>query len=194
VYHKQLDITLLAPPGGLRSEEYRQLVATSKVPALLRDGQVIVESGAILEYLEDCFPNIPLRATTPQGRAEQRSLISFMDFSVAPQIFVLFQVVLGKASAEQGHQSMLLLKKHLNSLEDLFVQQQRAANKELDMADCGLLPSLFYAQWLASRQGTTELFAATPHLALWWEQRSQLVAVGKVFREIGGALSAFVSR
>ena len=82
IYHKGLDLEIQPPPGGLKSETYRALVPTKKVPALVTEQGILVESGAILEYLEDRFPETSLRASTAEGRAAQRALISFTDFSI----------------------------------------------------------------------------------------------------------------
>lgn len=43
------------------------------VPVLEHDGQPICESTVILEYIEDCFPEPPLRPSSPRGRARMRT-------------------------------------------------------------------------------------------------------------------------
>ena len=50
----------IAPPGGYRSESYRNIAPMGTIPALQVEGQLISESEAILEYLEDRYPEPPM--------------------------------------------------------------------------------------------------------------------------------------
>ena len=191
IYYKKLDIDIQAPPGGLRSENYRAIVPTKKVPTLVTQHATLVESSSILEYLEDCFPEIPLRASTTTARAAQRSLISFLDFSIAPQIFPLFKAVMVNADPESLHSTMSTLQKNLKALEELFNREGRDQN-ELDMADCALIPSLFYALLLLEKMSLEPLFSETPTLQSWWSHRSHIPAVSKVLIEIENGLHLFL--
>ncbi|MEO0439139.1 MAG: glutathione S-transferase family protein [Pseudomonadota bacterium] len=55
-----------------RSPEYLALNPNGFVPTLSHRGQVIFESGAINEYLEEQFPETPLMPATPSERAQVR--------------------------------------------------------------------------------------------------------------------------
>jgi len=54
------------------STRYLQLNPWGVVPTLVHDGRVIVNSAAINEYLEDAFPEPPLRPADPVARAKMR--------------------------------------------------------------------------------------------------------------------------
>ena len=70
VYAKQLAIEIVAPPGGLKSDEYRALSGTGTVPCLkLDDGSALPESTVILAYLDDKFPERPLLPAGAEARA-----------------------------------------------------------------------------------------------------------------------------
>ena len=192
VYHKNIDVDIQPPTGGLRSEEYRAIVPTKKVPALITDQATLVESCAILDYLEDCFPEIPLRASSATGRAIQRSLISFLDFSIAPHIFPLFKATLTNADPESLQSTISTLQKNLSALEELFLREGRDQN-DLDMADCALIPSLFYAVFLLEKMSLEPLFAHTPTLQSWWDHKIQTPSVIKVLGEIETGLNHFLN-
>ena len=58
---------------------YRRINPQGLMPALeLPDGQVIAQSGAILAYLEDAFPEPPLLPVDPVARAQARSFALFI--------------------------------------------------------------------------------------------------------------------
>lgn len=60
--------------GDTASPEYKAVNPQAKIPAL-RDGDIVVtQSLAILEYLEERFPDPPLLPSDPEGRARVRSL------------------------------------------------------------------------------------------------------------------------
>lgn len=54
------------------SPEYLKLNPRGLVPTLMHDDLVIYESTVILEYIEDTFPDHPLRPATPIGKARMR--------------------------------------------------------------------------------------------------------------------------
>lgn len=59
--------------------EYLKLNPNGVVPTLVHDGRVVIESSVIMEYLEDVFPEPPLRARDPYGRAQMRLWLKFSD-------------------------------------------------------------------------------------------------------------------
>ena len=58
--------------GDQRDKAYLKLNPKAVVPTLVHDGSVITESIVINEYLEDAFPQKPLRPSDAYGRARVR--------------------------------------------------------------------------------------------------------------------------
>lgn len=52
--------------------EYLKLNPNGVVPTLVDDGRVVIESTVICEYLDDAYPDPPMRPATPLGRARMR--------------------------------------------------------------------------------------------------------------------------
>jgi ganglioside-induced differentiation-associated protein 1 len=52
--------------------QYQKLNPKAVVPALVHDGNVIVESTVINEYLDETFPDVPLKPKSAVERAEMR--------------------------------------------------------------------------------------------------------------------------
>jgi len=61
------------------SDAYLAINPNGVVPALLHDGQAIVESTVICEYLDEVFPDPPLSPPTALGRARMRAWLRFID-------------------------------------------------------------------------------------------------------------------
>jgi glutathione S-transferase len=59
--------------------EYLKLNPNGVVPTFVHDGQVMIESTAILEYLEEVFPDPPLAPPDPVGRARMRAWMHYID-------------------------------------------------------------------------------------------------------------------
>lgn len=58
--------------GETQTPEYLRLNPRGVVPTLVHDGTVVPESNVILEYLDDAFPDPPLRPASPAGKARVR--------------------------------------------------------------------------------------------------------------------------
>ena len=61
------------------SPEYLKINPNGVVPALIHDGRPLHESGTICEYLDEVFPEPPLRPADAYGRAEMRNWIRHID-------------------------------------------------------------------------------------------------------------------
>ena len=70
--------------GEHRGTAYRKLNPQGRVPALVDEGAVYTQSIAILEYLEERYPEPPLLPPDPQGRARVRALMQLVASDIHP--------------------------------------------------------------------------------------------------------------
>jgi glutathione S-transferase len=70
--------------GDHQSPEFLALNPRGKVPTFVDGDFVLWESNAILEYLEDAYPERPLLPRDPQARAVQRRLVAETDNYLYP--------------------------------------------------------------------------------------------------------------
>lgn len=71
--------------GQQRQHDYLTTNPQGLVPALqLDDGRILTQSLAILEWLEETFPEPPLYADNPIERARQRSLVQHIACDIHP--------------------------------------------------------------------------------------------------------------
>jgi len=65
---------------------FRAINPEGMVPVLVHDGRAVRESTVINEYLEDVFPEAPLRPADPWLRAEMRVLTKYVDEYFCPAL------------------------------------------------------------------------------------------------------------
>jgi glutathione S-transferase len=70
--------------GDQFAPDYLKLNPKAVVPTLVHDGHVIVESTVINEYLEDVFPEVPLKPNDPRARAAMRLWTKAVDEDIHP--------------------------------------------------------------------------------------------------------------
>src|ERR1700724_242452 len=61
------------------SPEYLKINPLGVIPTLVHEGRPLHESGTICEYLDETFPDPPLRPETPYERGEMRNWIRHID-------------------------------------------------------------------------------------------------------------------
>ncbi len=68
---------------------FRAINPQGMVPVLVHDGRSITESTVINEYLEDAFPQVPLRPADPFERARMRVWTKYVDEYFCPALTVI---------------------------------------------------------------------------------------------------------
>lgn len=84
---KNLPFELQVEKVWERRPEFLALNPAAEVPVLVEeDGTAIVDSVAIVEYLEDAYPERPLLGITPAARAEVRRLSQWFDLKFGREV------------------------------------------------------------------------------------------------------------
>ena len=139
---KAIDIEIVEPPGGLGSSRFSAINPVGTIPCLvLDDGLVLPESVAIMEYLEEVFPQPPLMPASPRRRAETRVLRRIAELGVLnPTVNLLQMVERGAQNGPPFGDRLTRLVRGLASA-DLYVSGERfAVGDTLTLADCQLAP------------------------------------------------------
>jgi glutathione S-transferase len=156
--HKGLSYERKAPPGGsYRSAEYKKLVPTARIPAIVDNGFVLSESDTIVEYLDEMYPHPPLLPGGAKQRATARYFSRLHDLYVDPAMRALFGHIDPKT---RNAEAMKALLKTLNDRLDLFESIAKPkpflAGKEFSMADCAWAPTLYLADMILDMLGEKE--------------------------------------
>lgn len=72
--------------GEHLKDEYLRINPNGEIPSLVDDGAVIYESTAIVEYLDEKYPDPPLMPRDPASRARVRMIDDFCDLHLFPPI------------------------------------------------------------------------------------------------------------
>jgi maleylacetoacetate isomerase len=77
-------VHLLKNGGEQFKTDYMTLNPQGRVPALVVEGQILTQSVAIIEYLEETYPDPPLLPTDPKNRAYVRALAQIVACDIHP--------------------------------------------------------------------------------------------------------------
>lgn len=188
IYHKSLPVEVIAPPGGLRSPEVLAGNPGGRIPVLTTAQGALAESWAIMEFLEDLHPEIPMRPDSDFGRARQRELVRFADLYLASALFPLFRALRG--AAVNIEESLGALKEQLAVLEAQWPRRPAAA--DLDLLDAAVLPIVWYTRLLAAHNGETDVLSDLPRTRDWWQAGHKRPAAARVLGEMEDGLKAAI--
>lgn len=96
--HDSVAVDLQA--GEQHTPAYRALNPRGVVPTLIHDGAVLIESAAILEYLDDVFPEPTLRPHDPVARQRMRAWVRRLDDVHHPANGMMHYAVLGRPALQ----------------------------------------------------------------------------------------------
>ena len=91
------DVNLVS--GEQHAPEYVKLNPNHVVPTLIHDGHVLIESSLINEYLDEVFPDPPLRPADAAGRHAMRIWVKQIDEKVHPAAGVLTYAIGARTAA-----------------------------------------------------------------------------------------------
>lgn len=193
IYAKGLDIEIAPPPAaGLKSPEYLAMNPMGKIPVLvLDDGTTLPESETIVEYLEDVFPDKPLRPATAEARAKARLISRVAELYIQGASSALFgqmdpstrdQAVVDAAAAK--------MKEGVSHLNALMGDGPFAAGKTFTTADCWLIPQLFMITLIQGMFGLGDLLADAPKVKAYAEAMKNNPVAQKLTAEQHTGLAA----
>ncbi|TCK09314.1 maleylacetoacetate isomerase [Marinobacterium mangrovicola] len=77
-------VSLIADGGEQKLPEYARINPQKLVPSLVQGEQILTQSMAILEYLDEVYPHVPLLPETALERARVRSLAQVIACDIHP--------------------------------------------------------------------------------------------------------------
>lgn len=132
---------------------FRSVNPQGRVPALVVDGHVLTQSPAILEYLEERYPDPPLLPPQPLARAKIRAACALIACDIHPlnNIGVLRHLKrqLNQEQAAIDAWYAHWLREGFTALEKLLQPGPFAFGPQPTLADLYLVPQVYHARRMA---------------------------------------------
>ena len=171
IYAKGLtDVATEQTPFFLTQKFYEDR-PLSRIPSLEIDGDAMQESAVIAEYLEEVYPEPSLLGSTPRENAHIRTLARIGDVYLINTAFMLASLTRALAAqTPAGVESIVALlggqlASSLRTLDRMIGRDGFACLGRLTLADCALVPALFYVQYMLLNRGLADPIAANVNVA-----------------------------
>lgn len=138
--------------GGQAAPDYAALNPQRLVPALEADGLVLTQSGAIIEWLDERYPDPPLRPADANGRAIVRAMAATIGTDTHPlhnlRVLAALRRDFGADEAQVQAWIARWLGDGLGALEKLVGRHGAgfAYGERPTLADCFIVPALYSAE------------------------------------------------
>ncbi|KRG40157.1 maleylacetoacetate isomerase [Stenotrophomonas pictorum JCM 9942] len=147
-------VHLVRDGGQQHSDDYAALNPQELVPALRHGERVLTQSLAILEYLDEIWPEPALLPDDSAGRARVRALAQLVACDIHPlnnlRVMQFFDREWNVPQAERDLWTLHWMRTGFQALEDMLVGSQDTGRfchgDSPGMADCCLVPQLYNAR------------------------------------------------
>jgi glutathione S-transferase len=150
-----------------------------QVPVLVHNGETLLESAIITEYLEDLFPNPPLMPKSAIDRARTRAWTKWCDLELKPDLDA-YKYELPKLGEEAQLNFVAKIHSHMQRLETDLDRSAYLLGSEFSLADIHLFP--FYRQLTRAHPKRTD-FTSFPALNRWLEAITDRPSFKKVMEK-----------
>lgn len=145
------EFMMVDPGHPENTEAVRRFAPTGQFPVLIDGERTVIESAAVIEYLDlhhgDAPPMVP---ADPRLAIEARQMDGvFDDYVMAPLTRMVLNVLReeGKRDPLADVDAKAMLDKSYAWLNGWMEGRTWAANETFGIADCAAAPALFYAHW-----------------------------------------------
>jgi len=138
LHHKKAQWQEITPEGGCGSDDYRALIPSGTMPAMIDGDLVIADSEAIAEYLNEIITEPAMLPSSAQARGKCRERSRFHDTRFEPEVRALFPHI---AVGMQGLEISLIhsekINNRLHELSRLLSTDTTLDLNLLSLGDCG---------------------------------------------------------
>ena len=148
VAYEAVPVNLLK--GEQRQEGYRAVNPQQRVPSLDTGGATLIQSPAILEYLDEAYPEPPLLPAGAANRARVRAVASLIACDIHPLnnsgVLAYLKTRLGHDQAAADEWYAHWVREGFDAVEALIEPGPYAFGSRVTLADVYLLPQVFNAR------------------------------------------------
>jgi glutathione S-transferase len=192
--YKGLKHELIMPEGGMKTKEYLAINPFAKMPALKDKSTVIPESSVIIEYIDAKYPKRRIIPATPKAAATARLLASVTDQYLQTSILALFR------QRDPKTQDKKLVKSTIKEIGDrldivssyLSDTGNWACGSRFTIADCYLMPALFFMNILLPGFGLKDPFGNHKKIKKYWNKLKKDPLTKQAMREMSVVAKTFM--
>lgn len=196
IYAKGITDIVFELPEHWGLPQFRERFPIGRVPVLNIDGDMMPESEVIAEYLEEIYPEPSLLGRTPRETAHIRMLSRIGDIYILNNIFMLSRQTgalsrqTPAAARNDGVSEMLAgeVVRNIKALDTLIGTDGFAWRGRITLADCALVPGLFFVENVLPAVGIATPIPATPNVAAYWTAIQKNEHAAKVLFELNRGL------
>jgi glutathione S-transferase len=176
IYAKGLNDIAIEPPPTYGTPKFYEDHPIGRLPLLEIDGEAISESEVIAAFLEEIYPEPSLLGATPRENAHIRTLARIGDIYLLNNTFILAvqtRVLAAQTAVITGNEGILALlggQLAINSkaLDRMIGRDGFACLGRVTLADCALVPALFFLENVLPGTGLPDPIAANANVAAYW--------------------------
>ena len=150
IAYESVPVHLLRDGGEQNAASYLAVNPQGRVPTLvLADGTALLQSSAIIDYLEETHPTPPLLPTDPVARARVRAVAAIIGCDIHPLNNLAVLTALRGLGQEERAVAMWTrqwIERGLHAVERLIGDAIWCFGPEPGLADVYLIPQLFSAR------------------------------------------------
>ncbi len=145
-------VHLINDGGGQHTADYRKINPLGEVPTLIHDDHVIGQSFAIIEYLDEVFPQPALFPKDSYGRAKVRQICESVNCGIHPlqnlKVLQFLEKTYGFTQEQKDQWTSEWITRGLKALEALLKETSGtyAFGNQVTAADLFIVPQVFSSE------------------------------------------------
>jgi glutathione S-transferase len=175
IYAKGLTDIAIEQPPTYGTPKFYEDHPIGRIPLLETDGEAMPESDVIAEYLEEICPE-PLLGATPRENARIRTLARIGDIYLMKNTFMLAvqtRVLAAQTPVTTGNEGIVALlggqlASNTKALDRMIGRDGFACLGRVTLADCALVPALFFLENVLPGTGLADPIAANANVTAYW--------------------------
>jgi glutathione S-transferase len=176
IYAKGIADISIELPDHWGMPKFRERFPLGRVPLLDVDGDAIPESGVIAEYLEEIFPEPSLLGLNSRETAQIRTLARIGDIHLTNNTLMLSRLTgaLGRLTPAAARDNSVTdqlageVARSIKALDRFIGADGFACGGRITLADCALVPALFFVETVMPPVGVDTPIAANAKVAAYW--------------------------
>ncbi len=153
LHYDIVPVHLLDGGGQQRTPEYRAIHPQALVPSLMHGHRIFRQSMAIIEYLDETWPDPPLLPATARDRARARALAQTIACDIHPlnnlRVLQHFEGVWSVPTPEREEWVRHWIREGFVAVEQMLAENLSTGTfcdgEQPGLADCCLIPQVFNA-------------------------------------------------